>query len=1542
MNNGRNESPAPSGTPHSYDPFSSPNPPPQARAPNQTNVPNQPSSLPQSSSHSQLRDSGVVGPNIRSPKITTPAPSDQPGLDRAANLLNLLKFNQATSTQGMQSSPQSPGVSTRTDHANIQAGQSTGTPSMHTRGISASDLVASSMGRPMASVSRENASPSPMPVRSAPSPAPQSTANPQDFLLQLLSRPKPTQTVNSSFTFQSPAPKPQEVPIIDRGIDKISQDLADTTLHKEKAHGVASIDRGSAVRNDSPIRIFGSSDSREPTPFEPQTMTKSEPQKEPMFTYVNPFEQLTASLPRNDRPRSGTQTPNRESNPSQNLKANGAGKKQKTKASSPGRAHSSSRKITPGGSEIMQSIESAEHPLPSDRDRSRLEALMGIGAPTNDAETVAEALNEVGEQVGRQLEHALSRADDTKKAVEVKQEDLEEAQNIIFDAVEEGLQETAAEVKEELEKDENKGILEETMPELSATAIKNVIGEAAKGNVDGGRGSADDETSPVNAEDEATVPVYNFPMKPFVSIDLNQHGLPTQSFREDAVMAIARLKKDFDQIDRILATASNDFIVYALPKSGGLRIIRQEDGMDRQIFKETRDRIFNVSISIPAPGSTLRHVQTFIATAVSGAVYWAPITQATGDCIQDESLESKALAFPPIPAHDSNTSGGQLKTRAKKSSRHPEFFAIGRGKSIQIVFPMHARASNFVASTFTVDTEKYFSDRSLKINTGKAGKDFVFSEDDSVIVSLDKAGRLRFWDIRDLINEANGTASKIAPIEVKAPVLAFSTANPSEKSWPTSVLFVDKTRPYAKGIALRYVIVGMKQNHTLQLWDLGLGKAVQELNFPHEKESDAICSVSYHAASGLVVVGHPTRNSIYIIHLSAPKYNLPPMSQAKYVTRLANKDSTLPRPEATAIMSGMREYSFASKGQLRSVDLLPMSSDSTRITDDEDPSLFELYVMHSKGVTCLNIKKEDIGWSKESKVLNPVDAETNGTIVVRDLRETQAVAPSEPSSVNGDTTSGSSAPGAAASKGAVKETSHKSSITSSRQNEANMKEEEDGETSTTVVPHVTNGSAPTEKSEKRKKKRAVPPGGESAANVPPPAPVVPDSYAAAAQRARSPSTQAPLSASQGPGQSTRTKTGSTGTPELVNSATESKTKRVPSGTDSISLGISSEFLDKELKKIEKSVSEGFTKVLGKELDALYRRFDEDKRVQDAAGAAKQDAILRLVSSTLTENVDKALARIISNNIQQVVLPSIADVAASTLITKLPEWLTQQLLHILPAQLKLALPEAVTKAVQTPDVTRVISDQVSLKIGAQVEKQFSTILHQTITPAFQNLALGAAQKMNTETERRVSEQIKQVDLQHGQDAAKIDQLTALVRGLSETVHTMAAAQGEFQSEILKLQQSLRDRRSSADGDQLKQLRESSQVPSEASEPLPSPEKLELDRITASMTEGNYEDGTIQVRLITFYGSDNPNIDQWLQSTNQAALFDNFFVKCNPEYLQQCQTLVALSVSAAVTATLETNIAERLHWLETIFAIIDTNVSGALLPRYRSALQWLIIS
>ncbi|KAI9752957.1 MAG: 3-ketoacyl-CoA thiolase with broad chain length specificity [Chaenotheca gracillima] len=1409
--------------------------------------------------------SAAISPNVLTPGTNSPAPNaGQASADRSANLLNLLKFNQSGSN-GSPAPRQSQDSTGQQQAAAAQGNQNAG--------ISASDLVASFMGKqpPQPTTSRTPSFQSvgaskPEVSRDFAESSPQPSAHTQDYLMKLLNRRKASPTDTPSFqadkllTPDGIAPEPSPA----RG----SQD---GPVHVSRTEKTATENEGSR-------------------PFSPGERTSSKPSQS-LFTYVNPFEQLAASSPRHRTPKVGTPGSGHATPDVDTLRSEAT---RRSNHGSPAPRRASPRTENEAINEAISHM-SSPPPAALPDGRSQVEALLGIGAENNDPETVAEALTEVGESVSQEVDDALAAAEN-RQGGRGSQE--------VFEDLNEDVKDFAADVKHELDRSENEGVLEETLPAPVADAVKDLIDGAAEANENDNWESADDPTLDNTTSTDRVVRVYNFPMRPFSTLSVQSIKWPNPLFRPDAVMDIARLKKEFDQIDRTLATATKDFIVYAMSKNGGFRIIRQDDGRDKQVFGSTKDRVFTIAAGSTPTTSPTTGMQAVLATGISGTVYWMPISKDGRDVFDDEEMERHRIVLPPTHSAEESTSGGQLKTRARQSSRHPEFFAVGRGKSIHIVWPFIAGSAGFLANRKDriVDTQKYLQERCLKIATGKAGKDFTFSEDDSVIASLDKLGRLRFWDIRDLTDEAFALESgNVPPQEIKTPISTFLTIAPAEKAWPSSVMFVDKSRPYTRGTALRYMILGMKQNHTLQLWDLALGRAIQELNLPHSNESDAICSVAYHHPSNVLVVGHPTRNSIYFIHISAPRYNLSPMAQARYIERLERKDPTLPKPEVTAIMSGFREYSLDSKGQLRSVDIL--SQPSATSDDPENPLLFELYVMHSKGVSCLSINREDLGWSKDNKVLHPVDAEERSVISVRELLEISAAstpAQDSASTVNGDQPSTASAsatslipPPAKASRQAGPGTDDE---------KVKRKEKPVPSSAPGLNNHKEVSGNISDKQEKKTKKRT---GGETPL------------------RAREESAAPPSSASQllsadskpspAPATSTKAskpqKSNATQNGETVEQATRQEPQQQSTGPPSTNVGISNEAMDQEMKRIEKSISLEFTKVISHELENVYRRFDEDKRIQQASADAKQDAVLRLVSSTLSENVEKSLARIVGQNIQQSVVPSIVDVTASTLNRHVSEAVRNHFQMSLGRELRNALPETIGRAFQSPDVLRTVSDLVADKVAVHVESEFSSVLHGTISPAFKQLALDSAQKIAGEVQRRTAEQIEISDIQRQNDSQKIEELHGLVRSLTITVSKMAEAQTEFQNEILKLQRQVhqvdtrQSHASSSPGQDAagpsRQLRRET--------PRKDPRQEEHDRIVGLMREDRFEEATLQ----------------WLQSSQQEELFDNVFVHCDPSFLQSLYPLVILSVAASITSNLESNVRERLDWLTSCFACVSPN-------------------
>lgn len=1122
-----------------------------------------------------------------------------------------------------------------------------------------------------------------------------------------------------------------------------------------------------------------------------------QPTKGGIFSYVNPFDQLHQSSPLNRTPQPQAQEKKIEilkhdRAASDNLNGESGAPAAKT------RKLSSSNK-TP----VHQTIESAKSP-----------------------QSVSKKLEEVSAQVEDQVAQALAKA--TKQDVSVT---------------------------------------------AKAHVVPVVEKQAGDETVDTDWSTAEDEDA--KQEEDAKVEVFNFPMKPFVTLQLlsSRVARPFRPSTWESATPIARLKKEFSHDDRALATASQSHIIYAVVPSEkkpdtGLKIIRQEDGKNKHVWAKTGERLCNVQVSSVTQGD----VESVLATGVNGTIFYTTLAKSRGDLFDDDNVEAQGFIMSPPPNSDEPSSSSTfgtssaIKTRAKLSNRHSDqYFAVARGRQIHLIAPEIVKERAYTdQKTYTVHTEKYLAEHSLSINTAKAGKDFCFSEDDTTLISLDKVGKVKFWDIRSLTSAiesvSQGSFDKAPRNELKEPIYSFaagaSPLHPDDKMSPSSVMLLDKDRPCAKGVALRYLLVGFQQNHILQLWDLGLGKCVQELRFPESPGStNAMCTVNYHPKSGILCVSHPGRNSIYFIHLSAPRYNLPPLSQAAYIGLLSRQDQSLPRPDSTAIMSGMREYSLGKVGELRSVDMLKTPFPTGNAPEDAAfETLFELYIEHSKGVVGMLMKRDDLGWDAKGKMVKPKDAIEAGLVKVGELNP----------------------PRPAESAGTSQPEILQRQPTKSKKDREAAKPEPRSEHKVQAKEYAQPTPAPAanESTSLPAQSKQIP-EAPSATN---PQLVTAEDYTLAAPKPKTTAAkereveaekpaivQEPVAKPQPSPKKSNAKVATPATPAVVDSNVQD--------------------------------------VLAKEFAALYQKLDQDKRVADASGAAKQDAILRLVSSTLTDNVESTLHKIVSTSIESKVIPALTSNTSKVIERKLAETLNTQVSESIAKELKAAVPDAISAALRDSQVTRALSThivdevtkQVKMDMGGLVQRSMQTV--QTNMASQMTQSTQSTQKAVLDIESKLSASLREVSEHQSQQNAMLAQLSASVRDLTSLVQSMK----EDQSRVLS--QASQQSAPQASSAPVQREAEVEPVASQAEEPT------EVERLTQMLRNAEYQQATIE----------------WLQSANQAELFDNLFRFLNPLYLQQVSSLVALSVSAAITSSFETNVELRLEWLGTIVSNIDTSVS-----------------
>ena len=1122
-------------------------------------------------------------------------------------------------------------------------------------------------------------------------------------------------------------------------------------------------DQGSATKSGSspsirpmrPSPTFGKSDNEKPIPFQPSTASGGGPG----VAHRNPFD----------------------------------------------RSYSPSHRQSPTPQKVAQDpdVKPSLSGLPDNHDKTITRGSPAVG--DNQRESVSDALHEVASTADKEARNMLRATGAERESTPGPKNNAAKENNTQQD-IKEVVKEAAVELRDELEAGKTKTEVELDVSRPVASAVQKSIGTIAQNDVTDNWENAEDETETPNMEEP--LKVYNFPMKPYVLIDVKTPQDPASGVRKDIVMKIATLKKGFDQLDRNLVSASATFITYTMTKGGGFRIIRQDDGGNKHVFRNGDSQMLSVSLSAPMSSHHSVQFQTIVASGKDGSTYWAQVPLHSEN-FDETNLEDHGFILPPSFNSEENTSNGQMKTRAKPSSRHPEFFAISRGRTIHIIPAIAASQPTYVdKKTRVVDTEKLFNDRNLKMQTGKAAKDFAFSGDDTVIVSLDKRGQIQFWDItahlEKLENASNGGG--FCSIESKTPILSHKATKTTRKLRPTSVQLVDKEKPTLKAAALRYMLVGLNQNHTIQLWDLGLGKAVQELSLPHQNDMDAVCTITYHARTGVIVVGHPTRNSVYLIHLSAPRYNLPQLSQSSYMHCLVNgSNETLPKPESTAIMSGLREISLASVGEFRSLDILPSPPEKQ---GSKEETIFELYVMHSRGVACLTMKRQDLGWDQDGRVIDGRNALDEGIITVQSLHEAVSSKDDDDNSTKTD-------------------------------DEVAKPNAQSRKTDAPSLSQGPNGPLPkasqingTEKGEKKKKKkkgdveerddviiRAQAKATEARGDTPVEQPWAPD--------------QAWSNAPE-PSQSTK---GSVDTERKLKAALDQPKESLTAEHQPPSYQDDTPEYD--------SSTQALPDILDGHFRHLYRRIDDERRAFDAASAAKYESILRLVASTLTENVDKSLSQIITSKVKESVLPSISQDVSKAFDEQLSGPLSKQLDKLVPREVKAASEGAFAKALQDPNTLRKITESVSGKLGAHVEKEVQSALKNVIMPSVKDVALQAANQAVSETSAKAKEQLNAAEKRRANDSAKIDNLAKLVEGLTSTVKTMATAQTGFQDEILSLRAHIAEQKSTAEAER-------------PSAPAKTEHEEQREAITQLMAERKWEDATVQVRY-TFRSSSEDLID-----------------------------------------------------------------------------------
>ncbi|KAF8310180.1 hypothetical protein DL93DRAFT_2169871 [Clavulina sp. PMI_390] len=170
---------------------------------------------------------------------------------------------------------------------------------------------------------------------------------------------------------------------------------------------------------------------------------------------------------------------------------------------------------------------------------------------------------------------------------------------------------------------------------------------------------------------------------------------------------------------------------------------------------------------------------------------------------------------------------------------------------------------------------------------------------------------------------------------------------------------------------------------------------------------------------------------------------------------------------------------------------------------------------------------------------------------------------------------------------------------------------------------------------------------------------------------------------------------------------------------------------KDLRRVEDNLSSRISKLLTKELERQQQRLEDVRRSDQEADFARQEQILKLISSELTKNTTRVVEQAIKTEVQHTVLPALEAITKNEIKTTLGNQVSKGI----PDILKTSLPAELERLLLRPEIGVQIARNFSTSVTPLVERQIKDSFQKNLIPAFeaatQSLQMSFGRDMSAE-------------------------------------------------------------------------------------------------------------------------------------------------------------------------------------------------------------------
>ncbi|KAJ3491804.1 hypothetical protein NLJ89_g11306 [Agrocybe chaxingu] len=146
-------------------------------------------------------------------------------------------------------------------------------------------------------------------------------------------------------------------------------------------------------------------------------------------------------------------------------------------------------------------------------------------------------------------------------------------------------------------------------------------------------------------------------------------------------------------------------------------------------------------------------------------------------------------------------------------------------------------------------------------------------------------------------------------------------------------------------------------------------------------------------------------------------------------------------------------------------------------------------------------------------------------------------------------------------------------------------------------------------------------------------------------------------------------------------------------------------LTKEMKKTEDNLHNRIGRLINKEMDKQHQRLEEARLHEQAEDFARQEKILKLISTELTRNTTRVVEMAVKTEIQNSVLPALETMTKTELKTAFNEQVASTLADLVSRQ----LPPELEKSLLRSSISNHYAGLLSSNLAPAIERQIKEIL-----------------------------------------------------------------------------------------------------------------------------------------------------------------------------------------------------------------------------------------